>query len=313
MATPAANSQPNASPPAPKPRSGRKTSAQRYAEQCKPLPAVAGETTEERVERLDRSLDHLTQCFQDEFEVRDEGSLLVNIVTKVLIPFAALSAAVSLLYVRSVGWAAGHISNFERIAAAGYLAVLGLLLLLLLVAHATGHPSWVTRFIDKTGGYFHGTVPVRKETLTRNNLVNQWIYLWIVGAIAVFIPLTFIALRSGVADELGVRLVIDTADVCDGPGRFRIFTGSATCVDILEDDAPPLQDTGIQNATGSEPSATLLPGEVAHTTADARVAEIRLDATTTLALAVVVLILGVLGSMAIWWWRNRRVRDIDVM
>jgi hypothetical protein len=275
---------------------------------------VADETLEERVARLDRSLDYLTQCFQDEFAVRDEGSLLVNIITQVLIPFAAISAAISLVYVQVVQWAATDYPSFERVAAIGYLAVLALVLIVLVYARMSGRPGWVDATIDRAEDRFHSSVPTRKETLTRNNLVNQWIYVWIVGAILVFIPLTFIVLRSGVANDLGVRLAIDTAGVCDGSGRIRIFTGGETCVEIQEDHAPELSATGSDTSLGGgAASPTLSPVEIAETPADAQVAEVRLDATTTLALAMIVLVLGILANMALWWWRNRRVRPIDLM
>jgi hypothetical protein len=290
------------------------TKAERYAEQCKPLPPVAGESLEDRVDRLDRSLDYLTQCFQDEFEVRDEGTLLVDVITRVLLPFAALSTAASLLYVRLVEWSTVHFPSFERVAAVTYLGLLLLILAVLLSARQSGRFRRVNSMIDKTGARFTASVPIRKETLTRNNVVNRWIYIWVAGAFTLFIPLTFIALRSGVADDLGVRLVVDTANVCDGPGRVHIFTGSQTCVEIQEDNAPEPGDTNIQNATGGEAGGARLGNvEVADTALEAHVAEIRLDTTTTLALAVIVLIGGILAGMALWWWRNRRVRKIDLL
>lgn len=287
--------------------------AQRYAEQCKPLPPVAGESLEERVDRLDRSIDYLTQCFQDEFEVRDEGSLLVNVITQVLIPFAAISAAISLVYVRLVQWASTNFSGFERVAAMSYLVLLTLVLVVLVAARRSGRPIWINRIVDRTEDWLRASVPPRKETLTRNNLVNQWIHVWIVGAILVFIPVTFIVLRSGVANDLGVRLAIDTAGVCEGSGRIRIFTGGETCVKIQEENAPRLNETSADTALGDNASTSLSPVELPETPIDARVAEIRLDATTTLALTAFVLVLGILASMALWWWRNRKIRDIEMI
>jgi hypothetical protein len=302
------------SPNRPSRRSHRKTTkSERYAEQCKPLPPVAGESLEERVDRLDRSLDYLTQCFQDEFEVRDEGSLLVNVITQVLIPFAAISAAISLVYVRIVQWASTNYPGFERTAALSYLVLLTLVLLVLVFARRSGCPAWINRVVDRTEDRFHASVPTRKETLTRNNLVNQWIYVWIVGAILVFIPVTFIVLRSGVAYDFGVRLAIDTAGVCEGSGRIRIFTGGETCVKIQEEHAPHAQDTTGDTALGDTVSTSLSPVEFPQTPIDAQVAEIRLDATTTLALTAFVLAVGICANMGVWWWRNRRVREIDLL
>jgi len=290
------------------------TKAQRFAENCTPIPAVPGETTDERVERLDASLTYLSQCYQDELDVRDEGTLLVDVITRVLIPFAALSAAISLVYVRLVEWAAAHHPDFERTAAIAYLALLALTLVVLVIARWSGWPSWINRAIDAIEDRVKTSVPVRKETLTRNNFVNRWIYIWLFGAIFFFIPLTFIALRSGVADELGVQLVIDTSNVCDGSGRIRLFRGSSTCLDILEDKLPMDGQTELANAVGGEADRTMIgPIGLADSALDAHIAEIRLDTTTTLALAVVILVLGILASIVIWWWRNRRVRDIDLL
>jgi hypothetical protein len=290
------------------------TRAQRYAERCKPLPAVADETTDERVERLDASLTYLSQCYQDELDVRNEGTLLVDVITRVLIPFAALSAAISLIYVRLVEWAATHYPDFERAAAIIYLALLALTLALLVIARRSGWPGWINGTIDLVEDRVTTSVPVRKETLTRNNFVNRWIYIWLVGGVMFFIPLTFIALRSGVADELGLRLVVDTSNVCDGSGRIRLFRGSSTCLDILEGKSPMDGQTELANAVGGEPDRTMIgPVGLADSALDAHIAEIRLDTTTTLALAVFLLVLGILVSMAIWWWQNRKLRNIDVM
>jgi hypothetical protein len=290
------------------------TRAQRYAERCKPLPAVADETTDERVERLDASLTYLSQCYQDELDVRNEGTLLVDVITRVLIPFAALSAAISLVYVRLVEWAATHYPDFERAAAIIYLALLALTLALLVIARRSGWPGWINGTIDLVEDRVTTSVPVRKETLTRNNFVNRWIYIWLVAGVLFFIPLTFIALRSGVADELGLRLVVDTSNVCDGSGRIRLFRGSSTCLDILEGKSPMDGQTELANAVGGEPDRTMIgPVGLADSALDAHIAEIRLDTTTTLALAVFLLVLGILVSMAIWWWQNRKLRNIDVM
>jgi hypothetical protein len=290
------------------------TRAQRYAERCKPLPAVADETTDERVERLDASLTYLSQCYQDELDVRNEGTLLVDVITRVLIPFAALSAAISLIYVRLVEWAATHYPDFERAAAIIYLALLALTLALLVIARRSGWPGWINGTIDLVEDRVTTSVPVRKETLTRNNFVNRWIYIWLVAGVLFFIPLTFIALRSGVADELGLRLVVDTSNVCDGSGRIRLFRGSSTCLDILEGKSPMDGQTELANAVGGEPDRTMIgPVGLADSALDAHIAEIRLDTTTTLALAVFLLVLGILVSMAIWWWQNRKLRNIDVM
>ena len=292
----------------------RSAKTQRFAERCTPLPAIDGETIDERVERLDASLTYLSQCYQDELDVRDEGTLLVDVITRVLIPFAALSAAISLIYVRLVEWAATHYPDFERAAAIIYLALLALTLALLVTARRSGRPGWINVTIDLVEDRVMTSVPVRKETLTRNNYVNRWIYIWLFGGAVFFIPLTFIALRSGVADELGLRLVVDTANVCDGSGRIRLFRGSSTCLDILEGKSPMDGQTELTTAVGGEPDRTMIgPIGLADSALDAHIAEIRLDTTTTLALAVLILVLGILASMEIWWWRNRRVRDIDVL
>lgn len=292
----------------------RLSKAQRYAEECKPLPAVAGETLEERVDRLDASIDYLAQCFQDEFEVRDEGNLLVDIITQVLLPFAALSTAASLLYVRLVEWSSTHFPNFERAAAGVYIALLFAILLLVLYSRWSGHFDWINALVDKGEDALGATVPERKETLTRNNYVNRWIFIWVIGAFALFIPLTFIVLRSDVADDLGVRLAIDTANICDGPGRVHLFKGSDTCVEIQEDNADSTESTHIENATGDAASNPVIsPVEAAETPIDAHIAEIRLDTTTTLALAVLLLVGGVLVSMGLWWWRNRTEREIELL
>lgn len=295
-------------------RRDRLTAAQRFADHCQPLPAAPDESLEARVDRLDRSLDYLAQCFQDEFEVRDEGSLLIDVITQVLLPFAAISAAISLFYVRAVQWASERYPAFERTAALGYLLVLAVVLLVMVDTWRTGRIGWLDDWMRQTRASLRSSVPERKETLTRNNYVNRWIYAWIIGSVAFVIPLTFMALRSGVFDELGVHLAIDTAQVCDGAGRIRMFTGSDTCIQIQEENAPAIADTGADSPLGDAATNPVLsPIDIAETPIDAQIAEIRLDTTTTLALAVALLVLGILVAMAVWWWRNRAVRDIDVL
>lgn len=302
-------------PPAPQRQKRRKpAAADRFAEQCKPLPPVPGETPEERLERLDASLAYLTQCFQDEFEVREESTLLVDVITQVLLPFAAISAFVSLIYVRVVEWSSVHFPNFERVAAIVYLLLLACVLLLLVVAQKKRRPRIVVGMIDKVHAVVDQSVPERKETLTRNNYVNRWIYLWVVGAVTLFIPLTFIMLRSGAADHLGVRLVVDTANVCDGPTRIYLFRGSETCVEIQEEDAQSSESTSAsaESALGLSPPV-INPVDQASSPLEANIAEVRLDTTTSLAMAVLLLVVGIPASMALWWWRYHRVRDIDLM
>ncbi len=230
-----------------------------------------------------------------------------------LLPFAALATAVSLLYVRLVEWSSAQYPAFERTAAYTYLGLLALCLLVLVYARTSGRLRPVNNIIDWTEEYTHSSVPVRKETLTRNNFVNRWIYIWLIGAATLFIPLTFIALRSGIGDDLGVRLVIDTANICDGPGRVHLFTGSQTCVEIQEEHQPSPNDTDLQNPTGGGSSTVLGHVEVADSALEANVAEIRLDATTTLAFSVLLLVAGIPVSMALWWSRNRKVREIEVL
>lgn len=291
----------------------RASASPQFGEQCKPLPAQPGETLEERVDRLDRSIDYLSGCFRDEFEVRGEASLLIDIFSRILLPFAALSTAISLAYVRIVEWSSINFPSFERVAAFVYLALLLTTLGILIVARRKGWPRWVDRQIDQTVDTVVASVPARKETLTRNNLVNEWIYIWVIGAVTLFIPLTFIALRSDVGDRLGVQLMIDTANVCEGSGRIGIFTGSDTCVAIQEDNANMNAATEASAAIGDAATALINPVERLSDATDTRVAEIRLDMTTTLALAVILLVIGILASMALWWWRNRRVRKIAVL
>ena len=96
--------------------------------------------------------------------------------------------------------------------------------------------------------------------------------------------------------------------------RIRIFTGGETCVEIQEDHLDELSDTASTAVIGNlDAAASFASIEIADTPAEAQVAEIRLDTTTTLALAMFVLILGILANMARWWWRNRKQRNIDLM
>lgn len=180
-------------------------------------------------------------------------------------------------------------------------------------ARTSGRLRPVNNIIDWTEEYTHSAYRSARKLLTRNNFVNRWIYIWLIGAATLFIPLTFIALRSGIGDDLGVRLVIDTANICDGPGRVHLFTGSQTCVEIRKNTNPPqtIPISRIPLAADRPRCSGMSRWRIAHWRAN--VAEIRLDATTTLAFSVLLLVAGIPVSMALWWSRNRKVREIEVL
>jgi hypothetical protein len=121
-------------------------------------------------------------------------------------------------------------------------------------------------------------------------------------------PLLFYLLRANALEQVGSRFIIDTTGICRPTvGGFNPFEGSDTCsgggVDYLE---RPIV-TGAGAAIGSAASAAPI-GDIPAVTNRSAIdsAEVRLDGTTALALYFMVLVGGILVSMALWWREERR-------
>jgi hypothetical protein len=239
---------------------------------------------EELLRNYQQAADDLAQCFEDELAIRPESSLLNRVVVKILVPFAAVSATLSAVYTSSISWAKEHYPSAENALGVAHLLFALCLLLLWLLLRETDHFPRIRRLRDHIHAYLESGTPGRTETLTRNRIVNDWIYVWFVFGAIVFVPAFYFLLRANAFDRAGLDILIDTAGICQpGSDGISVYRGSETCASI----------------TGTTAAASPQQAEAS---------EIRLDATTTLAFYAVLLVLGVLVAMGLWWHRERALR-----
>lgn len=252
---------------------------------CPPPEPVPGETTEATLARYQQAFAELAQCLDDELTIRPESSLLSRVVIKILVPFVALSAAISTFYASAIGWAKGTFSYSEYVLGIAHLLLaIGLLVCWLVLRRSNRFPR-LRRLRTRIQAYLEAKVPKRTETLTRNSVVNRWIVFWFIFGFVFFVPFVFFLFRADAFDRLGMGMVVDTAGLCNsGADGFGLYRGSHTCASI------------------AGASSNLTP-------AQANAAEIRLDATTTLTLYMVVLIAGIALSMVAWWSDSRAHRQ----
>ena len=248
---------------------------------CRPPEPVDGESIEETLAHYQQALVDLAQCFDDELSIRPESSLLSRVVLKILLPFAAVSAVLSAFYVAASGWAKARFAHAEYAFGLAHLLVALALLGLWIVLRQTDRFPRARHFRGQILAYLDAKTPKRNETITRNRIVNHWLYFAFLSGFVFFIPFLFFLFRADVFNQAGLDFAIDTAGIC-APGQDGIsfYRGSETCAAI--DGAP----SGVNGA-------------------QAEAAEIRLDATSALTLYAIVLGVGILVSMAIWWRRNR--------
>lgn len=247
---------------------------------CPPPELRGDESTEETLARYQQALVDLAQCFDDELTIRPESSLLNRVVIKILLPFAAATATLSALYTRGIFWADRRFRYAEEALGIAQLLLALVLIGVWLLARKTDRFPRVRRFNGHVRAYLESQTPRRNETLTRNHFVNDWIYFWFVVGAVVFIPTTYFVLRANAFDRLGMEMLVEAAGICRrGSDAINAFRDSSTCASI----------TGISPASSHQ---------------QAKAAEIRLDATTALALYAILLAAGILVSMAIWWRHN---------
>jgi hypothetical protein len=277
---------------------------------CQPPEPGDGESIEAALARHQQALVDMAQCFDDELRVRPESSLLSFLFFKVVVPFLAISTAISAFYSRMLQTAKPRFSYAEHGLALLHLVVAVAVLGLWWQYRKQGEQSRFGRCKRALEGAFKVAVPPAKESLARNAVVNRWIFLSLMLGIVFFMPALFYLLRANALEQLGTRYVIDTIGICRPTvGGYNPFEGSDTCEGSGANyvQRPSLTDGNA--VTGSDASSGLLGvGPATLDPAQIDTAEVRLDGTTALATYLVVLLGGIGVSMAIWWNRQRRAR-----
>lgn len=251
---------------------------------CQPPTLPASDSAEEVLAHYQQALVDLAQCYDDELTIRPTSSLLNLVILKILIPFATVSALLSTLCASAIVWANARFADAELALAIVHLLIATLVLALWYLMSRTNRIPRLRQVRDAIRAYLGNRTPRRNETLTRNHLVNGWIYIWFVSGIVIVMPLLFYLLRAHALDHLGMNVLIDTAGICKpGSDGISFFRGSDTCASI---------STRISGMSAAQRESS----------------EIRLDATTTLTIYTAVMMVGILVAMVRWWTHDRRYR-----
>ena len=155
------------------------------------------------------------------------------------------------------------------------------------------------------------TVPPSKERLTRNRLVNRWIFFWLTWGLIIGLPLIFFIFRSNALERANLHLTFDTANVCAPTAQgYNPYEGSDVCDNrgytyVDSSDASTSSDIDL----GAEATGSTLEVIPTRTIDDYNRAEVRIDVTTTLVLYFFILIGGILDNMIRWWRRDKKRRQ----
>lgn len=297
----------NAAAPLPASSTGSQYDPDAY-DVCPPaLPAPENETDAEKIERLQHEFEALRDCVNAELKVRTESSLLTLILLKVLLPFTAIAAGFSAIYIGILRAGEEQTAHIERYLAIGYL-----------IAAAGGVLLWHTLRKPGSGGKgdtvgqsvrnaLNLTVPPSKERLTRNRKVNRWIFFWLTWGLILGLPIIFLIFRSDALDRAGLHITFDTANVCAPTAQgYNPYEGSDVCDNrgytyVDSQDVVTSSDADV----GVDSGAALLEVLPTHTIDEFNTAEVRIDVTTTLVFYFLILVLGILWNMVRWWLSRR--------
>ena len=239
--------------------------------------------------------------------MRTESSLLTFIILKVVLPFTAIAAGMTALYVGFLRAGEGQTSHAELYLGIAYLLIAAGAIALWRSARKPGAGGRGDAVDRSVRGALNLTVPPNKEKLTRNKLVNRWIFFWLTWGLIIGLPLIFFIFRADVLDRAGINLIFDTANVCAPTVGASIHTKEAMSV-TTRGIPTSIRDVNTSSATGvgDETGADTLDVVPSRTMEDVNVAEVRLDVTTTLVLYFLILVGGIVVNMIRWWRRDKK-------
>lgn len=263
---------------------------------------------------MQREFEALRDCVNAELKVRTESSLLTLIILKVILPFAAIAAGMTAIYVAFLRAGEGQTSHAELFLGIAYLVIAAGAVGLWRSARQPGSGGRGDALERSVRSALNLTVPPSKERLTRNKLVNHWIFFWLTWGLILGLPLIFFVFRADLMERAGFKILFDTANVCSPTvGGFNPYEGSDVCTDsgivyTSSEAANTSSGLGIGEETGGERLNVVPP----HSAEEVNAAEVRLDVTTTLVFYFIFLVGGILVNMARWWRRDKkRKRQIE--
>lgn len=282
---------------------------------CRPtIPAPEHETETEQIARLQREFEALRDCVNAELKVRVESSLLTTIVLKLVLPFAAIAAGFSAIYIGLLRTSEAQSRHAESILGIAYLIIAAGAIMLWRSARKPGSGGRGDAVDRSVRSALNLTVPPSKEKLTRNKLVNNWIFFWLTWGLIIGLPLIFFIFRADVLDRAGLHITFDTANICAPTARgYNPYEGSDVCdnrgytyVDSKD------QMTSAETGDGADAGADSLEVIPSRTIDDFNTAKVRLDVTTTLVFYFLILIAGILVNMVRWWRRDKKRQRLAV-
>jgi hypothetical protein len=276
---------------------------------CRPaIPAPENETDSEKIDRIQREFETLRDCVNAELKVRTESSLLTLIILKVVLPFTAIAAGMTAIYVGFLRASENQSENAELFLGIGYLIIAAGAIALWRSARKPGSGGRGDAVDRSVRSALNLTVPPNKEKLTRNKPVNRWIFFWLTWGLIIGLPLIFFIFRADVLERAGLKLIFDTANVCAPTvGGFNPYEGSDVCDDsgityTSSQDVNTSSATGVGGETGADTLDVVPP----RTVEEVNAAEVRLDVTTTLVLYFIILVGGIIVNMIRWWRRDKK-------
>lgn len=268
------------------------------------------ESEAERLDRIQREFDQLRDCVNAELRVRTESSLLTLILLKVVLPFTAIAAGLTAMYIGIVRAGEAYTNRIELALALGYAVAAAGAIVLWRTVRKPGSGGRGDEFDQSMRRIFNLTVPPRKERVTRNKLVNRWIVFWLTWGLIIGLPLIFFLFRADALERAGIKLIFDTANVCAPTvGGYNPYEGSDVCERSGYTYTPrDTVTTSSSSAIGSDTGFERLDVVPPRTADEVNAAEIRLDVTTTLVLYFLILIGGIIVNMIRWSRCDKRRR-----
>jgi hypothetical protein len=274
---------------------------------CRPPEPREGESEHDALVRLQREMEDFRDCVNAELKVRSENSLLTLILLKVFLPFTAITAGLTAVYLWVLQYTDQYGRRAELVMALIYFGIV-LLFLWIWLGFKNEQIASRRNLINRgVANALNLNVPPRKEKLTRNQMVNRWIFLWLTWGLLLLLPTIFLLFRVQLLHGVVMEEILENTGLCDDiAGDFDPYQGSESCANV-DDNVEPPTTSGKESIGGANSAGDQIAQPVASDD-EVNSAEVRLDVTTSLGSYFFILIAGIVVTMIRWWWIQRNVR-----